>query len=680
MRQLGRLFHPSSIAVVGGGAWCRSVIEQCRAFGFPGGIWPVHPTAKTFAGMHAYRSVDELPDAPDATFIGVNRTITVGIVRKLAERGAGGAVCFASGFREAEEELPGSAGLEDELLAAAGDMPVLGPNCYGFINGLDGALLWPDQHGLEVVRSGVGIVTQSSNIGINITMQCRAVPVAFVVAAGNQAQTGIAAIGRSLLEDDRVTALGLHAEGFGDLGALEQLSSFAESLGKPVVVLKVGRSEESRRLTVSHTASLAGSHAGAEALMARLGFATVTSLTAFLETLKLLHVCGKIPSNCVASVSCSGGEASLVADTGKAHGIRFPALNKRQLKDLRAALGPRVALSNPLDYHTYIWRDTEAMVRAWSAVVDPSLAMTLLVVDFPRTDRCDPGDWRSAIDAAIETRRRTGGPIAMVATLPELMPEHVAKELMKGGVVPLNGLDDALSSVAAVGAMRARHPLGLLVPAGETADRKVRTVSVSETDTKKALAEFGLDIPRARRVASRDSVVDAAEEIGFPVALKAEGHAHKTESGAVALDLATGSALKSAAADMGAESFLVEEMISGVVAELLVGVVRDPAHGFVLTVAAGGTLAEIMRDRQSLLVPCTGEEIGDAIDRLGISRLLAGWRGGPAADRCAIIRSVLSMQDYVLANSRGLEEIEINPLLCGPDRAVAADAFMRRVA
>ena len=680
MRQLGRLFHPSSIAVVGGGAWCRSVIEQCRAFGFPGGIWPVHPTAKTVAGEQAYRSVDELPDAPDATFIGVNRTITVGIVRKLAERGAGGAVCFASGFREAEEELPGGAGLEDELLAAAGDMPILGPNCYGFINGLDGALLWPDQHGLEMVRSGVGIVTQSSNIGINITMQCRAIPVAFVVAAGNQAQTGMADIGRSLLEDDRVTALGLHVEGFGNLGALENLSNCAENLGKPVVVLKVGRSAASRRLTVSHTASLAGDHVGAEALMARLGFASVTSLTTFLETLKVLHVGGRLPSNRVASVSCSGGEASLAADIGKACGIRFPALNERQLKDLRAALGPRVALSNPLDYHTYIWRDTEAMVRAWSAIVDPSLAMTILIVDFPRADRCDLGDWRSAIDAAIETRRRTGGRIAMVATLPELMPEHVAKELMNGGITPLNGLDDALAAVAAVSGMRARHPISVLAPNGEKPDSERRPALASEIETKKALAGFGLEIPKARRVTSRESVVDAAEEIGFPVVLKAEGHAHKTESGAVALGLASRSAVKSAVAAMEAESFLVEEMITGVVAELLVGVVRDPAHGFVLTVAAGGTLAEIMRDRHSLLVPCTEGEIGDAIEQLGVSRLLKGWRGKPAADGGAIVRSILAVQDYVVANSRGLEEIEVNPLLCRPDRAVAADAFMRREA
>ena len=247
-------------------------------------------------------------------------------------------------------------------------------------------------------------------------------------------------------------------------------------------------------------------------------------------------------------------------------------------------------------------------------------------------------------------------------------------------MIPFNGLDDALASVAAVSAMRTRHPLGLLVPGVETPGGKRRPVFVSETETKTALAGFGLDIPEARRVASRDSIVDAAEEIGFPVVLKAEGHAHKTESGAVALDLATGPALKSAVAEMGAGSFLVEEMISGVVAELMVGVVRDPAHGFVLTVAAGGILAEIMRDRQSLLVPCTEGEIGDAIGRLGISRLLAGWRGRPAADRPAIVRSVLSIQDYVLANSRGLQEIEVNPLLCRPDRAVAAAAFMRRVA
>ncbi|KIC07008.1 acyl-CoA synthetase, partial [Leisingera sp. ANG-M1] len=141
-RDLSRLFRPKSIAVIGGGAWCRLVIEQCQKMGFEGTIWPVHPKAEEVAGLPAFKDVDSLPEAPDAAFIGVNRFITIEVVRALSTRGAGGAVCFASGFLEAAAEDAEGADLQAQLLEAAGEMPFLGPNCYGFINYLDGALLW----------------------------------------------------------------------------------------------------------------------------------------------------------------------------------------------------------------------------------------------------------------------------------------------------------------------------------------------------------------------------------------------------------------------------------------------------------------------------------------------------------------------------------------------------------
>ncbi|MFT7523527.1 MAG: acyl-CoA synthetase (NDP forming), partial [Candidatus Paceibacteria bacterium] len=270
---LSRLLRPRSITIVGGGAWCRSVIEQCLKMGFSGNIWPVHPKTSQILGLRAYKSVSELPTSPDATFVGVNRNATISIVRELATMKAGGAVCFASGFQEAAKEDHEAADLQDQLLAAAGEMPILGPNCYGFINYLDGALLWPDQHGGKRVKSGVAIITQSSNMAINLTMQTRALPVAYVVTAGNQAQTGMADIGLELLRDPRVTALGLHIEGFGDLRAFERLAEQAEILGKPIIALKVGKSQQAREATISHTASLAGGDAGAQALLDRLGVA-----------------------------------------------------------------------------------------------------------------------------------------------------------------------------------------------------------------------------------------------------------------------------------------------------------------------------------------------------------------------------------------------------------------------
>lgn len=673
MQSLNRLFRPKTIAVIGGGAWCRLVIEQCQKMGFEGTIWPVHPKAEEVAGLPAFKDVGSLPDAPDAAFIGVNRFITVDVVRALSARGAGGAVCFASGFLEAAAEDAEGADLQMQLLEAAGEMPFLGPNCYGFINYLDGALLWPDQHGGQRVEKGVALITQSSNIAINLTMQKRGLPVAYVVTAGNQAQSGIAAIGEALLEDDRVTALGLHIEGFGDLRAFEGLAARARELGKPVIALKVGKSAEAQAATVSHTASLAGGDAGAGALLSRLGIPRLDDLPSFLETLKLLHVAGRLPSNRIATISCSGGEASLAADTGHTRKVEFPPLNDRQKTDLRDALGPMVALANPLDYHTYIWRDTEAMTKAFSAMMDPQLAMTMLIVDFPRDDRCDASDWECTIQAAIGSRERTGANVALVATLPELLPEDVAARLMDAGVVPFCGLSEAIAACEAASLPLPEAPAPLLLPTPV-----VEPDLVPEAEAKWQLASYGLRTPRSKRAASATNARAVAVDVGFPVVLKGEGVAHKTEAGAVALNLNSGQEVSDAAFNMPAERFLVEEMVTGAVAELLIGVVKDPAHGFVMTLAAGGTLTELMEDSASFLLPASDPEIEEALTSLRVSKLLDGYRGAPAADHEAILRAIRAVEAYVMENALGLEEIEINPLLCTPSDAVAADALMRR--
>lgn len=670
---LSRLLRPKNIAVVGGGDWCRLVIEQCQAMRFEGQIWPVHPKAEEIAGLPAFASVVDLPEAPDATFIGVNRMTTIDVVQQLSDRGAGGAVCFASGFLEAQAEDAEGADLQNRLLKAAGEMPILGPNCYGLINYLDGALLWPDQHGGQRCSSGVAIITQSSNIAINLTMQQRGLPLAYIVTAGNQAQADISHIGIALLEDDRVTALGLHIEGIKDLRAFEALAARARALGKPIVALKVGKSDQARAATVSHTASVAGGDSGAAALLARLGIARVDDLPTFLETLKLLHVAGWLPSNRIASISCSGGEASLAADTAHGRDIIFPPLNPRQSENLRASLGPMVALANPLDYHTYIWRDVDAMTRAFAAMMDPSLAMTLLIVDFPRPDRCSATDWDCAIEATVAARQQTGANVGMVATLPELLPEDVAARLMQAGVVPFCGLSEAIKACEAAGRPAASSTEPLLLPTPT-----VEPNLIPEAEAKRRLSDYGLRIPISHRARTPGAARACAADIGYPVVLKGEGLAHKSEAGAVVLSLQSGGEVSDAANHMDARSFLVEEMITGTVAELLIGVVKDPAHGFVLTLAAGGTLTEILQDSASLLLPASNAMIEEALSSLRINTVLNGYRGKPAADRAAILRAIRAVEAYVLDHAEGLEEIEINPLICTPLDAIAADALMRR--
>ncbi|MEL7254187.1 MAG: acetate--CoA ligase family protein [Pseudomonadota bacterium] len=673
MSSLSRLLQPKSIAVIGGGAWCTSVVEQCRKMGFEGPVWPVHPTKTEVAGVAAFATLHDLPGVPDASFIGVNRNATIDTVAKLRAMGAGGAVCFASGFREAQAETGDGNSLQDALLKAAGDMPIIGPNCYGFINYLDGALLWPDQHGGARVDRGVAVLTQSSNMAINISMQRRGLPLAYLGTAGNQAQLGLSDLGHALLEDPRVTALGLHIEGVGDLRGFEAMAARARDLGKPIVALKAGRSDQAQAAAVSHTASLAGSDAGARALLSRLGIAQVSSLTALMETLKLLHFTGPLPSNRIISMSCSGGEASLMADTAMDHDVDFPALNEAQHTGLRDALGPMVALANPLDYHTFIWMDGPRMGQTFAAAMGGDVAIGCLIVDFPREDRCDPAAWDCIYEGGRRAVAQTGKPLALVATMPETFSDAVTTRIIDEGMIPMLGLDDTLEAIAAAAFLgRAHHDAAPLLLPGQINGAQTLT----EADAKSALSQHGVLIPRAMQV-PRAELAKAATQTGFPLVLKLQGVAHKTEAGGVALGLQSAQAVDQAAQAMQGDSFLLEEMITGTVAELLIGVVRDPAHGFVLTLAAGGTLTEILQDSATLLLPTTAAEIDVALSTLRMAPVLDGYRGKPAANRRAIVNTALAVQDYVTTHAHRVEEVEINPLICTPDRAVAADALIR---
>ena len=667
-RNLSRLLRPQSIAVVGGGAWCAQIIRQSRLMNFTGRIDVVHPRGGIVEGIQAVTELGHLETPPDAVFIGVNRFATIEVVTALSEMGAGGAVCFASGFTESAAEDDKGAELQATLVQAAGEMPVLGPNCYGFINALDGALLWPDQHGCVSVDSGVAILTQSSNIAINLSMQLRGLPIAYVVACGNMAQTSQAQIAIELLDDPRVTAIGLHIEGFGDLTAWHELAVKARAKGVSLVALKVGRSDQAQQAAVSHTASLAGSDAGASALLARLGIGRVSDLPTFLEALKLLHMVGPLDAPTLSSISCSGGEASLAADTAEASGMVFPPLTDPQRGALSKALGPMVALSNPLDYHTYVWRDVEKMTAAWLPMAAEHIGLTMIIVDYPHTDA---SDWICATEAALDVRAQSGRPVAVVATLPELMPADVAVQLMAGGVVPMSGLSEAVAAAAVAATMREPEDVIVLLPA---ADRDAELVD--EGAAKAALAEFGVPVPMGAQVADLDALDSAAAKLNGPLVLKVTGLAHKSEAGGVRLGL-TPDTVVAAAREMPVGGYLLEEMVQGAVTELLVGVLRDPAHGFVLTLGAGGVLTELWQDTASLLIPARAEAVEGALRSLRIWPLIEGYRGKPAANLDAIVAAVTAVQDYVIANADSVSEVEINPLMCTPDAAVAVDALLR---
>ena len=660
-RDLSRLLRPQSIAVLGSG-WAQNVIAQCDKIGFAGEIWPVHPTRSAIAGRTCYPSLAALPGAPDATFIGVNRHATIDVVRTLSAMNAGGAICFASGWAET-----GDGDLQADLVAAAGDMPILGPNCYGLLNMLDGAVIWPDQHGGRRCETGVAILSQSSNIAINLTMQRRGLPIAYVACLGNAAQTGLVDLAEAMLADERVTALGVYAEGLAEPGRLATVADHARARGKGIVVLKSGRSAAGAAAAVSHTAAMSGTHAASQAYLRQAGIGSVGTLSALIEALKILHVHGPLKGRNICSLSCSGGEAGLVADLADGGALRFPPLSPDQTTNLRDILGPLVTLSNPLDYHTFIWGDLDKTTQVFTETLRPYDA-GMFVIDPPRIDICDPSSFEPAMQAIVQAQRDTGKPAFPVASLPENIDEARAAELLADGVVALNGLETALEALAAASPAPATgwQPWSVTSHGpGETCD---------EATGKALLRAMGIAVPHGVTAPTLQEAAGLAASLQGPFALKGLGFAHKSEAGAVRLNVTD----MAAEPEMpGAQGYLVEDMVTDAIAELIVGLQRDPVYGATLMIGFGGTAAELLADTRTLVLPVTAEEVRAALDDLRLAPLLHGYRGRPTADIGAVVQAVMALQT-ALESDPALIDIEINPLIVRTTGAIAADVLIRK--
>lgn len=675
-RNLRRLLAPRHIAVYGGAA-AAEAIRQSRKVGFDGLIRPVHPHRPDIEGIACFRGTAELPEAPDAAFLAVPKSATVDAVGELAALGAGGVVCHASGF--AEHDAAG-AELQRSLVDAAGGMALIGPNCFGVLNYLDGAALWPDEHGGHRVDRGVAVITQSGTVGQNLTMQRRSLPLAQLVALGNGAATGVADLVEAMLDDPRITAIGLHLEGIDDVAGLARAGRRALRRGVPIVVLKSGTSETGARTTLSHTSSLAGSEALCAALFRRLGMARVEHVSTFVEALKFLHVHGPLGGRRITSASASGGEAALLADLAERAGLEMPAFPEVTGRRLGELLGERVSVANPLDYHTYIWGDRDAQAACFTELFRAGFDCHLLLADFPREDRCPHPTWDVAIDAFRAARAAVGGAACVVSSLPEGLPEAVRDQLLAAGVAPMQGTADctaALAAAAFIGeAQRAPEPAPL-VPAPPP---HPRTRLLDEPTGKRALAAHGLTVPGGRVVPATEAPATAGS-LGFPVVVKAVSAdlAHKTEAGGVRLGLTDERQVRDAVAEMSglAEHVLVERMVGGAIAELIVGVRRDPRFGPALTIGAGGVLVELLGDAVTLLLPVTRAQVRAALPELRIWPLLSGFRG-PAADVDAVVDAVVAIADYARGNAL-LRELEVNPLLALPHGAVAVDVLVREM-
>lgn len=694
-QNLLRLLKPRHVALIGGRD-AATVAGELARIGYPGPVWPVNSGRREIGGHPCFARIEDLPEPPDAVFLAIPREAAIEAVATLERIGAGGAVCYTAGFGECGPE---GAEAEARLIAAAGDLAIVGPNCYGVLNYIDRVALWPFAHGGANGGSGTShgaaIITQSGMLASDLTMSQRSVPFAYMISAGNQSVLTLEDFTDVLAEQPEVRAIGLHIEGLKDIPRFERAALKALELGVPIVALKTGSSRIGSRLTISHTGSLSGTDDLYQALFDRLGIIRVTNPAQLLETLKFLCIAGIPKGNRVAGFTCSGGGATMLADHAEKIGLEFPQPSATVAPELRRLLPPAATVSNPLDYTTPIWGMRERTAPVFAAALRDPYDAALIVQDYPLAglDESRP-HYLSDAESFIDAASAAGLPSAVCSTLPENLDRETREMLAARGVAPMQGLHEALNAIAGAawhGRRRAEIlDLGLepLVAAPLPDTLPDTAEAIDEAAGKEHLRAAGLPVPEGI-VATGAEAPQAAGRLGFPVALKmvSAGLAHKSEAGAVRLGLRDASAVAAAVAGMRTDvtahdpasvtdRFLVERMEQTPVAELLISVRADPQFGLAMTIASGGLLVELIDDAATLLLPASRAELAAALASLKVSRLLDGYRGRPAASRDAVVDALQRLACYATAH-REIAEIEINPLFVLPAGVVAVDVLIR---
>jgi acetate---CoA ligase (ADP-forming) len=686
---IGRLLNPRHLAFVGGERNA-SAIEIAREVGYKGDIFAVHPTRQELAGVRCVPTVKDLPVAPDAVFLTIPADATVVTVNDLAEMGAGAAVCYASGFAETG---PHGRARQDALIQAAGDLAVVGPNCFGVVNYVTGASMWSARYVSDIGPRGAAVIGQSGNVCIQLTQNQREVPFSYVISAGNQAVLGFEDYIDFLIDDANVTVIGLFLEGVRDVPAFAAACARALSRGMPIVAFRVGTSELGAKLAASHTSSLAGQNELYDTLFDHLGIMRTGSVPQFLELLKTASVWRKPRGRRLTVFSSSGGDNGMAADFTSTAGLELPAPDAEQIAKVKALLPDYGQVSNPLDFTAGYWGREELLTPIFAEMMSRNYDQALLVIDHSRPEVEPPVDPAhvAMVRSMGNAARMTGIPGAVASVNPESMPGPMRRLIIKEGLLPLQGLHDVGVVLSQWTQFAQRNPekspeIPFALPALVSEIR----LTLNEHDSKTALSAFGLPVSPGQ-VARFDNISEVVARMRGPYVLKAlHDHLHhKTDVGGVALNLADAEAVVTAAwemrrrvettrPDLVLERFLVEPMLQGAVAELIVGVKRDPLFGLVLVIGAGGILVELTHDARRLLLPTTPEAIETAIRQLRTFALLDGFRGLPKGDLPATVAAIVAVADYAAAHRASLLELDVNPLMVLAEGAgvVAVDALI----
>ena len=664
MSELSRLLAPRSVAVVGAtdreGTYAHTTLLNLGRAGFDGTVIGVHPTRSSAAGVPCVPTLTEAGEV-DVVVIATPAETVAEYVRQASLLGCGGAIVYAAGFAEG-----GRPDLQDALVAAAADMPVIGPNGNGLVSVPSRAPLWGDAVTLPQAAGGVALISDSGNIGVVGMAHRSGDGLHTVISTGNAAVVDTPSLLGEVALLDGVRAVALYVEGDGDGAAwCEALARCAERDVR-VVVLKAGRSARGAAVGAAHTAALLGDHGVFAAMIAEAGGVMVRQPLELLETARALALGRRDPRG-AAFLTCSGGDAAIAADLADDMGVFLADFDTSTREALRELLPPAATVANPLDHTALVWADTEAIAAlAESVARDPGVGHLVYVQDEP--PGLPPGplaEWRATRAGGVLGGERAGMETLIVATTPGQSPP--------GAVA---GLDNALRALRLL-QQPASNPDRLRTMAVAAAS-SVRPRAIDEAGAKELLGTHGVSVPAGRVAGTADEAVAAARTLGHPVALKviADGVIHKSDVGGVVIGVESDDDVSREAIrilGLAEDARVLVESQAPPGLEVLVAARRDGVIP-TLTIGLGGVWTEAFADVACIPLPTSVERVRMALQGLRAWPLLVGARGGSPYDVEALCLSASRIGDVLL--SEGLSLIEVNPLIVGDNGCVAVDAVI----
>jgi acyl-CoA synthetase (NDP forming) len=688
---LAALLAPASVAVLGASerpSAGRGIVESLQRIGFAGDVWPVNPRYPAVAGVRCYESVAALPRPPDVVAFCIRSVGILPEMKALAARGAKAAVIYDGGF--AELGADGKA-MQDEIAAVCREagIALCGPNCMGVLNPQARSTTFK-QNVREPARlaGNVAMISQSGSVAASMLADLRRFGFSLVVSSGNEAVVGTADYLDYAVDDPNTKVIATFTETVREPERYVAALDRAAAKGKPVIVLKVGRSARTHAAIVSHTGGLAGeSRVFSEVLRAHRAI-EVDDLDELTEVLAAVQGARWPSKRGTNVVTTSGGQAELILDVATAAGLELAPLPAAAKAAVEKDVGRVTGDGNPLD--------------AWGGgAFEVTMPAALKILsENPETESVVFCSSDSADDMALGKEGREEGYATLFAAAagksskphyfmtmrPGIMNREQVDILRAAGVPVIGGTRQGLGAIEklATWAMprQARARRDVVPCPALTAAR----TTINEHDAKKILAQYGLPVTRETLVTSAATAREAAAAIGYPGVLKAvsDDIPHKSEHGLVAVGLADDASLVAAFNEMArrvaalgkpVQGYLVQEMVADGI-EVFAGVARDPDFGLTIAFGLGGTGVEVLRDFSLRVLPLREGDAEDMIAQTRGAALLGAFRGRPATDVAALARCLYALSDFACANAARIEEIDLNPIKARAQGCIIVDALI----